>query len=155
MFYAMGARLKMCIKQGNKGATAVRLQFTPMPFPASAGEYEGKPATLTFVNTHLAAFDEMFEKRNADFHDLSKRLQFDSGLPADDSTAPNGGYGPSTVQLNIFETDVLFWLVRAFIYLAVPILIAMAPEHFKLTALALRVVCALSEAVGPGDPSMR
>ena len=25
---------------------------------------------LTFVNAHLAAFDEMYEKRNQDFHEL-------------------------------------------------------------------------------------
>lgn len=97
----------------------------------------------------------MFEKRNADFHDLSKRLQFDSGIPADDSTAPNGGYGPSTVQLNIFETDVLFWLVRVYIYFAVPLFIEMPPGHFKLIALALRVVCALSEAGEPCDHDKR
>ncbi|KAI0819892.1 DNase I-like protein [Trametes gibbosa] len=96
---------------GNKGATAVRLLFTPTPSSPSAAEYEGKPVVLTFVNAHLAAFDEMFEKRNADFHDLSRRLQFDSGLVADDSAAPGGAYGPPTVQLSIFETDALFWLV--------------------------------------------
>lgn len=110
---------------------------------------------MTFVNTHLAAFDEMYEKRNADFHDLSKRLQFDSGIAADDSAAPNGGYGPSNVQLNIFETDVLFWLVRVLIYIAVSMFIAMTLGHFKLTALALRVVCALSWAVEPCVPGMR
>ncbi|KAI0672159.1 DNase I-like protein [Trametes maxima] len=98
---------------GNKGATAARLLFTPTPLAASAGDYEGKPTTLTFVNAHLAAFDEMFERRNADFHDLSKRLQFDSGIVADDSGAGSGnGYGPVTIQLGIYETDALFWLVR-------------------------------------------
>lgn len=69
------------------------------------------------MNAHLAAFDEMFEKRNADFHDLCKRLQLDSGIPADESNAASAGYGPPTIQLNIFETDVLFWLVRVFLVL--------------------------------------
>lgn len=54
----------------------------------------------------------MFEKRNADFHDLSKRLQFDSGIAADESLPGSGnGYGPVTVQLQVFESDALFWLV--------------------------------------------
>ncbi|KAH9848135.1 DNase I-like protein [Lenzites betulinus] len=106
---------------GNKGATAVRLLFTPIPTSPSAGaNYEGKPVVLTFVNAHLAAFDEMFEKRNADFHDLSKRLQFDSGLVADDSAAPGGAYGPPTVQLSIFETDALFWLVNLNYRITIP-----------------------------------
>ncbi|KAI0649768.1 Endonuclease/exonuclease/phosphatase [Trametes meyenii] len=96
---------------GNKGATAARLLFTPTPLAASADDYQGKPVSLTFVNAHLAAFDEMFERRNADFHDLSKRLQFDSGIVADDSGAASGnGYGPVTIQLGIYETDALFWL---------------------------------------------
>ena len=37
---------------------------------------------LAFVNAHLAAADDMCDRRNADFHDLSRRLQFDSGVPA-------------------------------------------------------------------------
>ncbi|KAI9060023.1 DNase I-like protein [Trametes sanguinea] len=97
---------------GNKGATAIRLLFTPMPPGAKAPEYEGKPTVLTFVNAHLAAFDEMFERRNADFHDLSKRLQFDSGIVADEAVAPGSGYGAATVQLSVFESDTLFWLVN-------------------------------------------
>ena len=42
--------------QGNKGATAVRLTFTPL---ASAQASRPRPIVLTFVNSHLAAFDEM------------------------------------------------------------------------------------------------
>ncbi|KAH9903242.1 DNase I-like protein [Cubamyces lactineus] len=98
---------------GNKGATAIRLLFTPTPSGPSAADYEGRPVSFTFVNAHLAAFDEMFEKRNADFHDLSKRLQFDSGIAADESLPGSGnGYGPVTVQLQVFESDALFWLVN-------------------------------------------
>ncbi|KAJ8488584.1 hypothetical protein ONZ51_g3464 [Trametes cubensis] len=96
---------------GNKGATAARLLFTPLPSGPSAADYEGRPVTLTFVNAHLAAFDEMFDKRNADFHDLSKRLLFDSGIVADESVPGGGnGYGPATIQLRVFDTDALFWL---------------------------------------------
>ncbi|CDO76134.1 hypothetical protein BN946_scf184332.g4 [Trametes cinnabarina] len=97
---------------GNKGATAVQLLFTPTPSGATLPEYEGKPAVLTFVNSHLAAFDEMFEKRNADFHELSRRLQFDSGIVADDAVGPGGGYGAATIPLSVFQTDILFWLLR-------------------------------------------
>ena len=54
----------------------------------------------------------MFDKRNADFHDLSKRLLFDSGIVADESVPGGGnGYGPATIQLRVFDTDALFWLV--------------------------------------------
>ena len=77
--------------------------------------YEGKPFAFTFVNAHLAAFDEMFDKRNSDFHDLSRRLYFDATLPAsaqDENASPTGSwYTPAAVPLTIFETDVLFWLV--------------------------------------------
>ncbi|KAI0357724.1 DNase I-like protein [Trametes cingulata] len=96
---------------GNKGATAVRLLFTPRPSSAKPAEHEGKPTTLTFVNSHLAAFDEMFEKRNADFHDLSQRLFFDSGIVADDSTFSSSSYGAPSAQMSVFQSDALFWLV--------------------------------------------
>ena len=39
------------------------------------------------MNAHLAAFDEMVDRRNADFHDLSKRLAFEVGVP--DPPAPS------------------------------------------------------------------
>ncbi|KAJ7243583.1 Endonuclease/exonuclease/phosphatase [Mycena haematopus] len=80
---------------GNKGGTAIRLKFTPTPTEALANP---APTVLTFVNAHLAAFDEMVDRRNADFHDLAKRLRFD--LDTDDA-----------VSVTIFESDVLFWMV--------------------------------------------
>jgi phosphatidylinositol-bisphosphatase len=61
---------------------------------------------LTFVNAHLAAFDEMVEKRNASFHELLKRLQFDLG-----TTVQVGATAPVSAMYNIFESDVLFWMV--------------------------------------------
>ncbi|OBZ76964.1 Inositol polyphosphate 5-phosphatase OCRL-1 [Grifola frondosa] len=95
---------------GNKGATALRLQFTPSLFPSSEAS-AARPISLTFVNSHLAAFDEMFEKRNLDFHDLSKRLIFDSGIPLEDPSSPGALYAPATVPLNVYETDALFWML--------------------------------------------
>ena len=84
------------------------------------------PITFTFVNAHLAAFDEMTEKRNADFHDLSKRLTFDNndiapqppGAEGEDiSTGPRTDLlesDPSSQPLSVYETDVLFWMVSCF-----------------------------------------
>ncbi|KAJ7507015.1 DNase I-like protein [Mycena galericulata] len=85
---------------GNKGGTAIRMKFTP---PATEAVKNPGPTVLTFVNAHLAAFDEMFEKRNADFHDLAKRLQFDLGVSTEDG---------ASVTRNIFESDVLFWMAH-------------------------------------------
>ncbi|KAF4576228.1 hypothetical protein EYR40_000468 [Pleurotus pulmonarius] len=87
---------------GNKGGTAVRLAFTP---PTQDNESSGafRPTVLTFVNTHLAAFDEMVDKRNMDFHDLSKRLGFSSYAPVEAINPP---------QTSIYESDVLIWMLR-------------------------------------------
>lgn len=96
------------------------------------------PTTLTFVNTHLAAFDEMADKRDSDFHELSRRLLFerDKSTPAPplpDSDENNDidahqsalSLGESydaemfgldvNTPLSIYETDVLFWLVSLFL----------------------------------------
>jgi phosphatidylinositol-bisphosphatase len=85
------------------------------------------PITFTFVNAHLAAFDEMIEKRNADFHDLSKRLSFDNNeVPAqppgaegeDISLEPRTdlvGTEPTSQLLSIYESNVLFWMVSRFL----------------------------------------
>jgi len=78
------------------------------------------------VNAHLAAFDEMVDKRNSDFQDLSKRLLFegisarpsspvpeseggiDDSMSSDIPVTPSLGLPPS---LSVYETDALFWLV--------------------------------------------
>ncbi|KAI6014392.1 hypothetical protein PISMIDRAFT_672048 [Pisolithus microcarpus 441] len=83
---------------GNKGATAVRLEFTPAP-PGDSRLTSTQPTALTFVNAHLAAFDGMVERRNYDFHDLSARLTFPS----------DGGAGYDTT-FNLYQCDVLFWM---------------------------------------------
>ncbi|KIM41337.1 hypothetical protein M413DRAFT_146739 [Hebeloma cylindrosporum] len=110
---------------GNKGGTAIRLSFTP-PAHNSGGSSKSPwgPTSLTFVNAHLAAFDEMVDKRNSDFQDLSKRLLFE-GIPArssspapesesvDDSMTSDVPPTPSlglTPSLSVYETDALFWL---------------------------------------------
>lgn len=46
----------------------------------------------------------MFEKRNADFQDLSKRLTFDSEVLDTTGLAP--------LPITVYESDVLFWMVR-------------------------------------------
>jgi inositol polyphosphate 5-phosphatase INPP5B/F len=86
--------------QGNKGGTAIRVTFTP---PLHTRGDLGS-ATFTFVNSHLAAFDEQYDKRNSDFQDLSRRLNFDSEIL--DSTEL------ATLPINIYESDVLFWMVH-------------------------------------------
>ncbi|KAI0088373.1 Endonuclease/exonuclease/phosphatase [Irpex rosettiformis] len=92
---------------GNKGATALRLVFTPEPTPQASSP---RSVVLTFVNSHLAAFDEMYEKRNADFYDLSKRLAFDSTLPLGDYDDRGAAPSLRSVPLNVYQSDVLFWL---------------------------------------------
>ncbi|KAJ2922908.1 hypothetical protein H1R20_g14166, partial [Candolleomyces eurysporus] len=83
---------------GNKGATAVRLSFKA---PGSTA-----PTTFTFVNAHLAAFDEMVDKRNLDFQDLSKRLVFEVTWPSEEDQE----LGYSLPTLTAYESDVLFWM---------------------------------------------
>ncbi|KAG6809727.1 hypothetical protein H0H92_014968 [Tricholoma furcatifolium] len=89
------------IMGGNKGGVAIHLAFTP-PVPGTSEVTSPGPTILTFVNSHLAAFDEMYEKRNLDFQDLSKRLKFVSQLA--DETAS------TSVRVTAYESDVLFWM---------------------------------------------
>ncbi|KAF9460415.1 Endonuclease/exonuclease/phosphatase [Collybia nuda] len=86
---------------GNKGGTAVRLKFTPESSGKAGIETPG-PTILTFVNAHLAAFDDMVDKRNSDFQDLSRRLSFDSEVM--DST------GLVPLPISVYESDALFWM---------------------------------------------
>ncbi|KAI0061131.1 DNase I-like protein [Artomyces pyxidatus] len=93
---------------GNKGAVALRLTYRPEPTPSTPIPIA---ATLTFVNAHLAAFDEMLERRNGDFRDISRRLEFgpcaeymwDSPLDPDAPSEPP--------MLNIYSSDLLVWMV--------------------------------------------
>lgn len=76
------------------------------------------PTILTFVNAHLAAFDEMADKRNADFQDLSKRLLFENNVVDQDGNEQtegainDGSFALSSrPPLSVYEADVLFWMV--------------------------------------------
>ncbi|KAF8241111.1 DNase I-like protein [Tricholoma matsutake] len=81
---------------GNKGGTAIRMTFTP-PLLSSG---DPNSTTFTFVNSHLAAFDEQYDKRNSDFQDLSKRLKFESEI-----------LDATTLPITLYESDILFWMV--------------------------------------------
>ncbi|KAG5220607.1 DNase protein [Salix suchowensis] len=99
IFASLGNKASQYTK-GNKGGTAVRFAFTPSAQDDGSSR-DFRPTILTFVNTHLAAFDEMVDKRNMDFHDLSKRLGFSSYAPVDAVNLP---------QTSIYESDVLIWM---------------------------------------------
>ncbi|KAK7460941.1 hypothetical protein VKT23_008869 [Stygiomarasmius scandens] len=76
---------------------------------------------LTFVCSHLAAFDEMVTQRNSDYHNLGKRFVFDSlsAIPA--AADPKSEDVPGQFEasqhaqgiqekFSIFESDALFWM---------------------------------------------
>ncbi|KAG6899723.1 hypothetical protein C0993_007530 [Termitomyces sp. T159_Od127] len=87
---------------GNKGSVAVRLTFTP---PISHFDVSSPgPTTVAFINSHFAAFDGNADKRNSDFHEVSKKLKFESGSLDAASTVP--------VHVSAYESDVLFWMVN-------------------------------------------
>lgn len=90
---------------GNKGATAIRMSYTPL-----AQEISPSPTVLTFVNAHLAAFDEMIERRNFDFHDLSRRLVFDQTDELDSNSYANTASETPRRPVGLFDSDVLFWM---------------------------------------------
>lgn len=65
---------------GNKGASAIRVSYYPAPpsHEENRKQRKMKPVILTFVNAHLAAFDDMVDKRNADYRELTRRLRFNA-----------------------------------------------------------------------------
>lgn len=94
--------------QGNKGGTALRLSLFPTP--------TSLPTTLTFVNAHLAAFDEFAEKRNSDYTELGRRLTFQTGF-AYEGVAGRGPDGVivGTGSESVWESDLLVWMVSRWI----------------------------------------
>ncbi|KAF8351983.1 DNase I-like protein [Amanita rubescens] len=92
---------------GNKGATAIRLTFAPKP-EEQMGVKTPNVTVLTFVNAHLAAFDEMADRRNVDFHELSRRLVFETRSGRAEEVEEDA---EETIPwLGLFNTDALFWL---------------------------------------------
>ncbi|KAH9171822.1 Endonuclease/exonuclease/phosphatase [Lactarius sanguifluus] len=93
---------------GNKGAVAIRLTYRPHPTPSAPAPI---PIVLTFVNSHLAAFDDQLDRRNADFHDISRRLTF--GPCAEYAWGPQtSGTREGPPMLDIYASDFLLWLVN-------------------------------------------
>ncbi|KAH9077847.1 DNase I-like protein, partial [Lactarius deliciosus] len=93
---------------GNKGAVAIRLTYRPHPTPSAPAPI---PIVLTFVNSHLAAFDDQLDRRNADFHDISRRLTF--GPCAEYAWDPHtSGTREGPPMLDIYASDFLLWLVN-------------------------------------------
>ena len=100
MYYSLALSLACAQQlQGNKGATAVRMTLY-------------KSNLITFVNSHLAAFDDFTEKRNSDYHELVRRIGFVPDISGGSETQAQVA-GPEKV----FQTDVLFWLVSRFTFL--------------------------------------
>lgn len=65
---------------GNKGGVAIRMQI--------------HNSSICFVNSHLAAHTEEFERRNQDYRDIQSKLEF------------NGSYG----TFSITDHEAVFWL---------------------------------------------
>ncbi len=98
--------------KGNKGAVAVRLTYRPQPTPAAPTPV---PIILTFVNSHLAASDDQLDRRNADFHDISRRLAFGPCIEYACGPLAND-IGKDQAMLDIYASDFLLWLVSYFKY---------------------------------------
>ena len=106
-------------------------------------ELQGRPVALTFVNAHLAAFDEMFDKRNADFHDLSKRLVFEPAISVDEVPSSNGSwYTPASTPLSIYDSDALFWLVSCIFGVQCPAWLSASRSRLLVDRRWFRVVSA-------------
>lgn len=84
---------------GNKGGVSVRLQF-----------YD---STLCFVNSHLAAHRENVAGRNADFHNILSKLQYDIGHEAAKQSIQNGSltqWASGSQTIGVMDHDIAFWM---------------------------------------------
>jgi len=66
---------------------------------------------FTCVTSHLAANDGFLEKRNSDYHEIIRRLQF----PVKPATPAEAAEQLYPVSSSIFESDAVIWMVRALV----------------------------------------
>jgi len=84
---------------GNKGGVSVRLQF-----------YD---STICLVNSHLAAHRENVAGRNADFHNINSKLQYDIGYEAAKQSIQNGSlsqWATGSQTIGVADHDIAFWM---------------------------------------------
>jgi hypothetical protein len=67
---------------------------------------------ITCVTSHLAANDGMVEKRNSDYREIIRRLQF----PVNPATPAEAAEQLHPISSSIFESDVLIWMVCSLHY---------------------------------------
>lgn len=60
----------------------------------------------------MAAFETGLERRDADFHDISRRLSFKIDQQYTQQRSESKDNEPSEPILRVYESDVLFWMVR-------------------------------------------
>ncbi|PVU92058.1 hypothetical protein BB561_004055 [Smittium simulii] len=75
---------------GNKGAVAIRIKFDETFY--------------TFINSHLSHDDAMLDKRNFQFHEIFKRLEFENVSASTDSEENS----VSSI-ISVFDSDLIFW----------------------------------------------
>lgn len=84
---------------GNKGGVSVRLQF-----------YD---STICIVNSHLAAHRENVAGRNADFHNIYSKLEYDIGYEAAKQSIQNGSlsqWASGSQTIGVADHDIAFWM---------------------------------------------
>ena len=82
---------------GNKGGVSVRLQF-----------YD---STICIVNSHLAAHRENVAGRNADFHNIHSKMEYDIGSEAVKQSIQNGSlsqWASGSQTIGLADHDIAF-----------------------------------------------
>lgn len=93
------------LKGSSAGGVAIRLKIDDTVF--------------TFVDTHLAAYDDMVERRNADFHELRRGLNFPS--PAIEPRGNDDGVSSRLPRSDMLDSDYIFWLVSRLLLSVYPL----------------------------------